>query len=189
MVAYTDSAKIANYLGVTLTSSQQTQAGIVAQAASDWVDTYKAQSWQGSSPVSNEVQGVIGDTVWLDYRPIVAVTSVETRQPTVGASWTALAAGEYEIADAASGQLRLTGWGNYEARVSYTHAAVPPAHVALATTMIAASLLGPTLRPNTQGIDSVSVGQNDISVKFSADYADVPAEALTLLGAKGLVIA
>jgi hypothetical protein len=32
MVAYTDAAKIAAYLGVTLTSGQQTQAGITAQA-------------------------------------------------------------------------------------------------------------------------------------------------------------
>lgn len=189
MVAYTDAQKIANYLGVTLTSAQQTQAGICAQAASDWIDAYKARSWQGSSPVSNEVQDVIGDTVWLTYAPVATVTSVETRAPTIGSTWTTLSAGQYEIADATTGQLRIAGWGNYEARVSYTHAAVPPANVALAATMIASSLLAPTLRPNTQGVDSISVGQNDITVKFAADYADVPAEALTLLGARGLVIA
>src|SRR4051794_21221350 len=97
--------KIAAYLGVTLTGGQQTQAGIAAQAASDWIDQYKGRSWQAASPVTGEIQTVVGDSIWLDNRPIATVTSVETRQPVVGASWTALASGQYEIADAAAGQL------------------------------------------------------------------------------------
>jgi hypothetical protein len=190
LTAYTDATKIAAYLGVTLTSPQQTQAGIAAQAASDWIDEYKGRSWQAASPVTGEIQAVVGDSIWLDNRPIATVTSVETRQPVVGASWTTLAVGQYEIADATSGQLRLTGWGNYEARVSYTHTATaPPSQIALAATIIAASLLGPTLRPNTAGLDSVSVGQNDVAVKFSVDYGSVPSEAMALLGGRAIVIA
>lgn len=190
MTAYTDAQKIAYYLGVTLTSAQQTQAGLAAQAASDWIDAYKARSWQGASPVTNEVQPVVGDQVFLDFRPVATVTSVQTRQPVVGAAWTTLAAGQYEIADADAGILRLTGWGNYEARVSYTHTATPAAAaIAFAATMIAASLLGPTIRPNTSGLESVSVGQSDVNVKFSVDYGSVPSEALALLGARGVVIA
>jgi hypothetical protein len=108
MAAYTDATKIAAYLGVTLTGPQQTQAGITAQAASDWIDQFKGRTWQAASPVSGEIQTVIGDMVWLNNRPVVAVTSVETRQPSIGAAWTALAAGQYELVDAAAGQLQLT---------------------------------------------------------------------------------
>lgn len=190
MTAYTDAAKIANYLGLTLTSAQQTQAGIAAEAASAWIDEFKGRSWQAASPTTGEIQTVLGDVVWLDNRPVVSVTSVEVRADIVGAAWATLAAGQYEVIDAAAGKLQLIGWGNYLARVSYTHSATAaPSQIALAATIIAASLLGPTLRPNTAGLDSVSVGQNDVAVKFSVDYGDVPREALTLLGARGVVIA
>lgn len=191
MTAYTDASKIAAYLGVTLTSAQQTQAGLAAQAATEWIDEFKGRSWQDDDgSVTNEVQPVLGDVVFLDHKPIAAVSAVATRQPVVGASWNTLAAGQWEIADAAAGTLRLTGWGNYEARVSYTHTATSaPSQIAFAATIIAASLLGPTLRPNTDGLESVSVGQNDVSVKFRVDYGAVPEKALMLLGARGVVVA
>lgn len=190
MSAYTDSARIAAYLGATLTAGQEIQAGLAAAAASDWIDEYKGRSWQGSSPVTGEVHAVNGDRVYLDHRPITAMTTVEVRAAVIGASWTTLAAGQYEIADADAGILRLTGWGNYEARVAYTHTGTtaPPA-IAFAATIIAGSLLGPTLRPSTDGLESVSVGQNDINVKFRVDYGDVPEKALSLLGARGVVVA
>jgi hypothetical protein len=190
MTAYTTASLIAAYLGVTLTTAQQTQAGLAAQAASDWIDTYKGRSWQGASPVTGEVHTVIGDAVYLDNRPVAAITSVETRAAVIGASYTTLAAGQYELIDADAGLLQLVGWGDYLARVAYTHTGTtPPSHIAFAATIIAASLLGPTLRPNTTGLDSVAVGQSDVQVKFSVDYGSVPDEALTLLGGRAVVIA
>lgn len=189
MAAYTNASNIALYLGVALTADQEMQAELAAAAASDWIDLYKAQSWQAVSPVTDEIQTVMGDTVWLRYRPVDTVTSVETRAPAVGSDWTALSEGQYELADAAQGRLTLAGWGNYQARVSYSHTANVPRNIAFAATVIAASLLGPTLRPNTSGLESISVGQNDVAVKFSVDYGSVPSEALALLGARGVVIA
>lgn len=188
---YTDAQEIANHLGVTLTAAQIVQAGIASEAASDWIDQYLGRSWQGTSPVTNEVQTVIGDTVWLDFRPIATVTSVQTRAPSINSAWTTLAVGQYEILDAATGRLRLTGWGNYEARVSYTHTATtPPAVVALAATIIAASWITPTLATGSSGVESISVGQADINVKFRADRGDVPSEALRLLdGYRTFVVA
>lgn len=190
MAAYTDAARIANYLGVVLTGDQQTQAGVLAQAASDWIDGYKGRSWQAVSPVTGEVQPVNGDRVYLAHRPVVAVTSVETRGNYIGAAYTPLAAGQYELLDADAGVLRLIGWGSYLARVAYTHAAsAPPPVIALAATMIAASWLHPALNPSTAGLDQISVGQNDISVKFSATVRNVPPEALAVLGSRGVVVA
>jgi hypothetical protein len=190
VTAYTDSAKISAYLGVTLTGAQQNQAGIAAQAASDWCDRYLARSWQDASPIAGEVHSILDDRVYLNARPVVAITSVSTRSPIyAGGSWTSLAVGQYELLNAENGVLLIQGWGPGLAQVAYTHATLPPSNVAFAATMIAASLLGPTIRPNTSGLESIAVGQNDVSVKFSVDYGSVPSEALSLLGARGVVIA
>ncbi len=189
MTLYTDQARIESYLGVTLTDAQAAQAVIVSQAATDWIDRYLGRSWQEASPAT-EVLTVTGDTVWLSNRPVTAITSVQTRADVIGASYATLAAGQYELIDADAGQLQLIGWGNYLARVVYTHTATTPPHrIGLAATMIAASWMSQALRPSTSGVDSISVGQNDIALKFSASRGDVPAEALTLLGASPVVIA
>jgi hypothetical protein len=193
MPAYTDSAKIENYLGVVLSSSAQNQAGVAAQAASDWIDDFKARSWQGASPVTDELHTMIGNRVYLAGRPVVAITTVKIRAAAfVAFGWTTLDASQYELLDAQNGVLLIAGWSASSdalVQVTYTHATQPPANVAFAATMIAASLLGPTIRPNTSGLESVAVGQNDVAVKFSVDYGSVPSEALSLLGGKGVVVA
>lgn len=194
MTAYTDSSKIAAYLGVTLTAGQITQAGLAAQAASDWIDQYKGRSWQAATPVADELHTMTGDRVYLNNRPVTAVTSVKTRSSAfVGSGWTTLATGQYELLDAANGVLLIQGWSASSdalVQVSYAHTGTTaPPTIAFAATMIAASMLGPTLRPNTSGLESVSVGQNDVSVTFSVDYGSVPSEAMSLLGGRGVVLA
>lgn len=195
VAAYTDAARIANYLGITLTGAQQTQAGVLAQAASDWIDRYVGKSWQATSPVSDELHTLTRDRAYLSHRPVATITSVKTRAAAfVGFGWTTLDASQYELLDGPNGVLLIQGWSASSdglVQVSYTHTATPPpSPVQLAASMIAASWLSQAMRPNTSGIDSVSVGQNDIAVKFSSSRADVPAEALTLLGGyRSIVIA
>jgi hypothetical protein len=193
VTAYTDATKIAAYLGVALTSDQQTQATICAQAASDWIDEFKGRSWQIASPVADELHTMTGDRVYLNNRPVASITSVRTRGAAfVGFGWTTLDSSQYELLDGANGVLLIEGWSASSAplvQVSYTHTAAVPSQIALAATIIAASLLGPTLRPNTSGLDSVSVGQADVQVKFSVDYGSVPSEAMALLGGRAIVIA
>jgi hypothetical protein len=193
MTAYTDANKIALYLGVTLTGAQQNQAGVAAQVASDWCDRHLARSWQAATPVTDEMHTMIGDRVYLNSRPVATITTVKTRAAAfVSFGWTTLAVGQYELLDATNGVLLIQGWSASSAalvQVTYTHTTEPPSNVAFAATMIAASLLGPTIRPNTSGLESVSVGQNDVAVKFSVDYGSVPSEALSVLGARGVVVA
>jgi hypothetical protein len=192
MSAYTDSARIAAHLGATLTGAQETQAGIVAQAASDWIDQYLGRSWQDDGSVADELHAMVGDRVYLNYRPVSAVSAVSTRQRIVGSDWTLLDADEYELIDAADGVLLISGWAidGIVVKASYTHTATtPPSTVALAATIIAASWLAPTLAPQTAGLESVAVGQNDANVKCRSDRGDVPSEALRLLGARAIVIA
>src|SRR5688572_25596501 len=110
MVAYSDATKIAAYLGVTLTAAQITQAGILAQAASDWIDRYVGQSWQDDGSVTDELHSPVGDRIYLNNRPVSAVSAVSTRQPIVGADWTLLGSSEYELIDATNGVLLISGW-------------------------------------------------------------------------------
>lgn len=184
MTAYTDETKVAAYLGVTLTGAQNTQAGILADAASSWIDRHVGQSWQDDGSVTDELHSPVGDRVYLNNRPVSAVSAVSTRQPIVGADWDALGSDEYELIDAANGVLLISGWASVgiAVKASYTHTATAaPAPVALAATMIAASWLQPTVSPQTAGLSSVAVGQNDVAVKFTEDRGDVPAEAIRLL--------
>lgn len=191
MTAYATATQIAAYLGVTLTSPQQTQAGVVAQAASDWIDRYTGRSWQQTSPVTDERHDILGDRVYLSNRPVVSITSVKTRTYYADLGTVTLDAGQYELLDGAAGLLLVQGFARSEliALVSYTHTAVtPPSDVSLAATMIASAWLSQTLRPQTQGLDSVAVGQADIQVKFSARRDDIPAAALSILASYRTVV-
>lgn len=83
------------------------------------------------------------------------------------------------------------GWATHglDVKVSYTHTgALPPADVQLAASMIAGSWLSQTLRPQTSGLDTIAVGQNDIALKFSTSRSDVPAEAVSILNAYRVVV-
>ncbi len=192
---YTDATAIAGYLGVTLTSAQQTQAGVLASAATAWIDRYTGRSWQSSSPITDELHELVGDTVYLNARPVTAVSSVKTRERFADADTTTLDASEWELLDAANGVLLILGWAGAGrlALVTYTHTATTaavPDDVELAATMIAAGWLGQALRPSTNGLESISVGQNDVSLKFAANRGDVPPEARSLLaGYRRVVIA
>lgn len=195
MTAYTDAAKIANYLGLTLTAPQIVQAGITAQAASDRIDQYTGQSWQAVSPVTDELHTMVRDRVYLNRRPIATVTSVKTRAAAfVGFGWTTLDSSQYELLNAQNGVLLIAGWSASSdalVQVSYTHTAtVPPPVIALAATMIAAAWLHATVNAGTAGVSSISVGQNDVAIKYADNARDVPPEALSLLaGFRTVVIA
>ena len=190
-MAYTDATAIAGYLGLTLTSPQQTQAGTLASAATAWIDRYTGRSWQASSPITDELHELVGDTVYLTNRPVTAVTSVKTRERYADAGTTTLDASQYELLDATNGVLLILGWAGAGrlALVTYTHSvSAAPDDVELAATMIAAAWLSQALRPSTEGVEQISVGQNDISVKFAATRGDVPMAALSILKAYRRVV-
>jgi len=191
VTAYTDAQQVAAYLGLTLTSAQVLQAGVLSDAATTWIDRYVGRTWQTVSPATDEQHVIVGDTVYLARRPVVAVTAVSTRLNIVGSTWTLLDSDEYELRDAANGRLLLMGWATHglDIKVSYTHSgALPPADVQLAASMIAGSWLSQTLRPQTSGLDTIAVGQNDIALKFSTSRSDVPAEAVSILNAYRVVV-
>ncbi len=194
MAAYTDATKIAAYLGRTLTADQQTQATAMAEAATLWIERYTGKSWQAATPITNELHIILGDRVYLTHRPVVAVSAVKLRQMYADADETTLTSGQYELVDPENGLLLVQGWSTWNgtyALVSYTHTMTSvPADVALAATMIAASWMSGSLAPTTNGLSEISVGQNDVNVKFGERRGDVPNEALSILnGYRSIVIA
>lgn len=169
MAAYTDAQKIANHLGVALTPGQATQADVVALAVTVWIDHRTGRSWQAvSGTVADEIQPVVEQTVWLAHPPVTAVSEVELR-PKLGA-WTVLDPSAYALVDPAAGKLELPAATNEdEARVDYTTATTaPPADLAYAATVLSAEVLYTALHPESAGVDSIAVGQNDISIRYTS---------------------
>lgn len=187
MANYTDADKIAAYLGVTLTADQQTQATAMAAAATAYVDRYTGRSWQ-SDAVTDEQHDVTSGTVYLG-RAVASVSTVKLRTSEVGSDSTTLDADEWELLDADAGIVVVSATSGSVALVSYTPQAAP-ADVLHAATQIAAAWMGATLRPESAGLESVSVGQSDLSIKFRVDARTVPAEARQILDAhKRIVLA
>lgn len=188
-MGYTTYQAVEGYLGITLTVGQRAVATGVIEAATTWIDRHTAQSWQAISPVADERCELLPQTggglrVYVKRRPVVAVTAVKTRSLLADATVTTLTSGDWELLDAAAGLLLIAGWtsGDAVALVSYTHSQTSaPNDVQLACQMIAGSWLTSALRPDSAGVQSISVGQNDLAVTYAANAHSVPAEALQIL--------
>jgi hypothetical protein len=196
VTAYTTPDQIALHLGVTLTADQATQAGIVAAAVTEWIDREAGRSWQTSSPATDELHTLAGDRVYLNNRPVTAVSSVKTRPAAfVGFAWTTLDSSQYELLDATNGVLLIQGWSASSqalVQVSYTYTLAVPADIGLAATILAAELMTPTLHPESAGVSQIAVGQNDINVKFADASFVTPSvnRALALVrGRRSFVVA
>ena len=195
MAAYTDAETIAAYLGVTLTTEQAALAEQLAAAATAFIDRYTGRSWQGSSPISGELQNVLSGgygwprawaVVYLRSQPVESVSAVTLRTPSPQSGATALAPDAYELVDPTHGILTLVGasgvyvgYPHLLAVVDYAYADAVPADITLAATMIAAGQLSAILAvqrgsaviaatPELAGLSSIAVGQNDVSVKLDA---------------------
>jgi hypothetical protein len=184
MAAYTDSDAIAAYLGTTFNAAQEAQATTVAAAVTAWIDQRTGRSWQTSGSVSGELHQVYADKVWLNAPPVLGVSAVSLHPGTAVGSWTALDAADYTLFDAARGLLLLPlGYGDQYAQVSYTSLATPPDDIMLAADVLAADLLMTTLNPESAGAESVSVGQNDITVRYAGSGGQLSASVQQAIAA------
>lgn len=193
MAPYTTVDAIEAALGVTFTPEQAAQASQVVVAVTSFIDGYTGRSWQGTSPVAGELANVLPagtaypaafGIVYLAHRPAESVTAVVLRSGYPNATETALTTDQFELIDGPAGLLTLTGGYSYAypdllAVVDYTYADAVPADITLAATMIASGVMARTLavqagsaaiaaHPELAGLESVAVGQNDVSVKLSS---------------------
>lgn len=186
MKGYTTRALVADELGRVLTVAQQTQCDGLIGEAEAYVDRVTGKAWLTTSPVADELHTLTSPLVYLDKTPVASVTAVATRSPAIGATWTALVAGSgYELLDPATGALAVGVYPGHDVvintttagaegallRVSYTHTSpLPvPGDIQRATTLLVAAWLLPRLDPSRAGVESVSVGQGDIAVRYRDD--------------------
>jgi len=169
MTAYTTPARIAAYLGVTFTTEQAARADDVADAVTAWIDQRTGRSWQGGGAIADELHLIVTDRVYLNAAPVSVVSSVAVHPGTTHAAWTTLGADDSLLFDPIRGVVLLpVGYGGYYAQVSYTSVGDgPPPDIMGAADVLAADMMSTTLNPESAGAESISIGQNDISVKYA----------------------
>lgn len=170
MADYTSSQQIAAYLGVTFTPEQTQQADVVAHAITVWIDHQTGRTWQNSAAVADEINDVVGTSVYLHHAPVASVETVDVLHENLfPPSWQTLDPSQYTLTDPERGILQLPGGYSGDAvRVDYTtDQTAPPADLAYAATVLAADAMFVTIHPEAAGVSSIAVGQNDISLKYA----------------------
>jgi hypothetical protein len=176
---YTDSSKIAAYLGATFTAAQQTQAGLVAAGASNFIEQALDRSWLGytSVPLSvtDERHTVSGNRIWLLHPPVATVTSVSSRLRYAGATiYTLDQDYQYELIEPAIGEIVFSP--TYEGQrieVDYTSTEPTPAIIAQFATELAAGMLALSLAgagaaaAAAAGIKRYTLWGGDLSVEYA----------------------
>lgn len=188
-MSYSTYQALETYLGLTFSNAQRTQATGALAAATSWIDRYTGRSWQAITPVTDEQCNLLqlpdgSLRCYVERRPTLTVTSVKTRGYSPTSSISTLASGDYELLDGTTGLVAVSGGASLDtlALVSYTHAQTSaPADVQIACQMIAGSWMAASLHPDSVGVRSISVGQNDLSVTYAEDGHRVPPEALDIL--------
>lgn len=188
---YTTAQLVAEELGLQLTAPQLDQCADLIEAAEIEVDRETGRSWLATSPVVGELHTVIGRHVYLNHRPVTAVTSVTVRSLSVGSQPQALAAGTgYELIDATNGIILLQGYGypadivintdsggydGYLLTVSYTYSAVmDPAIRKITTELVAYWMGGRAGGSDTAGIKRYSLPDLTVEYADSGSGNEVP---------------
>jgi len=169
-VAYTDPARIAAQLGAVFTPEQEARALVVADGITAWIDQRTGRSWQADpGTIAGELHQLYTDSVTLASPPVSAIASIAVHPGSAVGAWQTLNPADYALFDPSRGIVFLPhGYAGQWVQVTYTSAAAgPPSDIEAAADVLAADLMLTTLNPESAGADTVSVGQNDISVKYA----------------------
>lgn len=160
---YTTNAAVASFLGLTLTSAQQSEADTLIAAATAYIDRETRRGWQVPA-ITGEQYRLISSTVYLRSHPVTSIQQVRTRTTAVGDTfYTAVPGVDYELFDPNLGMLRFSsgysGPSSY-AFVDYTPAlGTVPADIALCATLIVANNLTSAILPDNFGLSKVQFGR------------------------------
>jgi hypothetical protein len=181
VVPYTTPAAIASYLGRTFTPEQESWATSVASGITVWIDHRTGRTWQSTGPVLDEIGTVAGSSLFLQIPPVVSIELIE--QSDGAAGWLVVPATDYALTDHAHGTVTFVGGYHGEVlRADYTTSATaPPADVAMAATVLSADYLATALAPESFGLETVAVGQNDLSLHYAGASGTASASAVAAL--------
>lgn len=190
---YTTAEFVEEEVGRDLTPAQYNQVSRLIAQAEDICDRVTGRSWLAPSPTVNELHTVMGPLVYLEHKPVTAITSMTRRILSLGSAVVAMVAGtDYELVDATNGIVLMsrypwadvvintttTDYGTLVA-VSYTSVTPVPGGIQRAATQLVAHWMTKRLNASHQGIRSYSVG-GDLSVTY-ADQSDLPDKILQAL--------
>ncbi len=184
-MAWVTSAEVASFLGKTFTVPQTAQATLLIEAAEAKIEEHTGRLYGTTSPVTAEDHWYLdGPLLWLNNRPVTAITAMTRRDGISDTTPTELVAGtDYELQDALTGRVYIPGWSAGDRyRISYTLPSTVPANVLLATKMLVGFWMRPLLEGVNSGVSSLSVA-GDYSVTYQAVVAErgMPSEVLALL--------
>jgi hypothetical protein len=195
---YTTATLVAKELGRDLTAPQLDECADLISQAEDWIDNQTGRSWLVTS-VSNELHTVTGPFLYLNTRPVAAISSLTVRPYTVAAAETVLGSGTgYELIDPQTGLVSLApswdvavvGYGRssyigWLLKASYTATVPLPGDVQRGATLLVAHWMLPRLDPDRAGVDSYSIG-GELMVKLRKD--DIPDEVMRLINGREAII-
>lgn len=178
---YTSALAIANFLGVTFTGGQITQAGVLIEQAEAMINGVTGRAFMMAAQ-TDEAFYYPRALVYLAYAPVTSVTAITGR-----AVWTetdaALTLGtDYEVRSLTDGLIWLAEPDSWQRiLVDYTPVATCPADISLACTEIVANWMQASLQPGSFGLDSYSLP--DLTVKFARSHAQsaLPPNAAAIL--------
>ena len=180
MAVYTTAALIEAYLGLELSGAQETQAGVMATNASDFIERALDRSWLSyvGTPivVADERHTVKGNRIRLNHAPAVAITSMSVRLRYAGATVYALDQDyQYELIEPVVGEVVFSPtYEGQRVEVDYTSSETVPAIITqfateLAAGMLILSLSGATASTSAlAGVKSYALWGGDLRVEYGS---------------------
>lgn len=170
---YTSLQRIAAYMAREFTAAQAAEANALLEPAERRIDLHTGRSWAQTLLVANEPHTAYGREVFLDKRPVASVSQVVARTPTPGSSLLALGAFTgYELLSPERGLLVVAeGYVGWLLSVSYTPAVPVDPLVSLATTMLVAYWLQPSVDAASGGGQQgpvVAKRLGDVEIRYAA---------------------
>lgn len=182
MTIYTDSDAIGAYLGRTLTTGQQTQADLMAAAASDFIEGALGRSWLDTDgvtgeEVTDERHTVQANRIWLRHAPVdpdeTITLSVRCKLPG-STTYAQTEPYQWELLDAALGHVYTSPTLEGQlAIVSYTSLEQIPPIIAQFATELASGMLNLSLAGAAastaalSGIKRYTLWGGDLSVEYA----------------------
>lgn len=183
---YCTRTDVANLLGITFTSTQNTEADTLINMAEQYIDRETRRGWI-IPPIVNERYNLRTSTLYLRYRPIASVQQIRTRTTAINDLLsTAIANVDYEIFDLNLAQINFQpGYAGPRAVafVDYTpNLNAVPADINYAATLIVANTMFPVLNPGIYGI-AKGVVDRDVQMTYTdqASQLRIPEQAREII--------
>lgn len=166
---YCTNGDVANFLGVTLTSAQQTHADSLIETAEAYLDRRTNRAWLVGAQTDEAHYAPTYD-LFVKYPPVASVSAVKGRTALGESEETLTVDEDYEVRDLAAGHIRLLYPGSYDrVRVSYTPESSVPEDVKQATIELVALWMNPVLTGVDPNIRRYQLP--DLEVEYSGGVA------------------